>query len=115
MITCDPAIIYLVRNDNGSQLECRLTRDDTDLPVDLTNAVVRLKFRKKKATTILFTLLNIIVPSVNLPLGQALFEFSSANLDIPEGDYEGEIEVTFANGNIDTVYELITFKVRNDF
>ncbi len=115
MITCDPAIIYLVRNDNGSQLECRLTRDDSDVPVDLTDAVVKLRFRKKKTTIVLFTLTNITVAPVDLPNGQALFQFLAANLDLEPGLYEGEVEVTFNNSNIETVYETIDFQVRDDF
>jgi hypothetical protein len=115
MITCDPSIIYLVKDDNGSQLECRLTRDDSNLPVDLTGATVRLKFRKKRTTIILFTLTNITIAPVDLPNGQALFEFLAANLDLDAGLYEGEIEVTFSNSNIETVYEIIDFQIRDDF
>ncbi len=108
-------MIYLVRNDNGSQLECRLTRDDSDVPVDLTDAVAKLRFRKKGTSTVIFTLNNITVAPVDLPQGQALFQFSAANLNLQPGLYEGEVEVTFNNSNIETVYETIDFKVRDDF
>ncbi len=108
-------MIYLVRNDNGSQLECRLTRDDSDVPVDLTDAVAKLRFRKKGTSNVIFTLNNITVAPVDLPQGQALFQFSSANLNLQPGLYEGEVEVTFNNSNIETVYETIDFKVRDDF
>jgi len=108
-------MIYLVRNDNGSQLECRLTRDDSDVPVDLTDAVAKLRFRKKGTSNVIFTLNNITVAPVDLPQGQALFQFSAANLNLQPGLYEGEVEVTFNNSNIETVYETIDFQVRDDF
>jgi hypothetical protein len=31
------------------------------------------------------------------------------------GDYEGEIQVTFSNGGVQTVYDLLKFKMREDF
>jgi hypothetical protein len=31
------------------------------------------------------------------------------------GDYEGEIEIIFGDGQIQTVYDLLKFKVREDF
>jgi hypothetical protein len=31
------------------------------------------------------------------------------------GDYEGEIEITFSDSQIQTVYDLLKFKIRQDF
>jgi hypothetical protein len=31
------------------------------------------------------------------------------------GDYEGEIQITFSDGTIQTVYDLLKFKLREDF
>jgi hypothetical protein len=31
-MNCD--MIYLVKDDNGSQLECKITREDTDSPAN---------------------------------------------------------------------------------
>jgi hypothetical protein len=31
------------------------------------------------------------------------------------GDYEGEIQITFVDGTIQTVYDLLKFKLREDF
>jgi hypothetical protein len=113
MMNCD--MIYLVKDDNGSQVECIITRDNTGDPVDLTGATARLKFRKKRTTNILFTLTNIVDDQVDLEAGQTVFVFSAQNLDLEAGLYEGEVEVTFANSNIETVYEVIDFQVRDDF
>jgi hypothetical protein len=108
-------MIYLVKDDNGTQVECIVTRDNTGLPVDLTGATALLKFRRAGTSTILFTLTNISDDQVDLEAGQAVFQFSAANLDLPGGLYEAEVEVTFANSNIETVYEIIDFQVRADF
>jgi hypothetical protein len=108
-------MIYLVKDDNGTQVECIVTRDNTGLPVDLTGATALLKFRRVGTSTILFTLTNISDDQVDLEAGQAVFQFSAANLDLPGGLYEAEVEVTFSNSNIETVYEIIDFQVRADF
>jgi len=112
-MNCD--MIYLVKDDNGTQVECLITREDTGAAVNIDGAVARLKFRKKRTTTILFTLTNTFTTSADLVAGKALFEFSGANLDQPAGLYEGEVEVTFPNGNIETVFEIIEFQIRDDF
>jgi hypothetical protein len=31
------------------------------------------------------------------------------------GDYEGEIEITFSDGTKETIYDLLKFKIRDDF
>jgi len=31
------------------------------------------------------------------------------------GDYEGEIQITFADTTVQTVYDLLKFKLREDF
>lgn len=114
-MTCDTELIYLVKDDNGSQVECIISRDNTGLPIDLTGATAVLKFRKVRTSTILFTLTNLTNSQINLYKGQAVFEFSAANLDLEPGLYEGEIQVTFPNLNVETIYEVINFKVRDDF
>ena len=112
-MNCDT--IYLVKDDNGSQLECIITREDTGAVVNLTGAVALLKFRKVRTSTILFTLTNITTAPVDLPNGEALFQFSGANLNLAAGLYEGEVQVTFSNGNIETLYDTINFQIRDDF
>jgi hypothetical protein len=31
------------------------------------------------------------------------------------GDFEGEIEITFGDGQIQTLYDVLKFKIREDF
>ena len=41
--------------------------------------------------------------------------FSAGNLDQTEGFYEGEIEITYANSTVETLYDVLNFYVRSDF
>ena len=50
--------INLVQGDTGPQVKVTLTRSDTGAVQDLTGATVVMRFRKKRATAVLFTLTN---------------------------------------------------------
>ena len=41
--------------------------------------------------------------------------FSAGQLDLDPGDYEGEVEVVYADSSRETVYEIIPFVLREDF
>jgi hypothetical protein len=49
--------------------------------------------------------------------GVVVFYWSDdpTSLNGAAGDYEGEIQITFADTTIQTVYELLKFKLRQDF
>lgn len=108
-------MIYLVKNDVGSQISALITRDDTGEAVDLRTSTQRLRFRKVGTTTVLFTLTGEDLGDAAELQGIAVFTFSGTNLDQAAGRYEGEIEVTFPDANIETVYEVVSFIVRDDF
>jgi hypothetical protein len=108
-------MIYLVRNDVGSQIAATITRDDDGSAVDLRSSTQRLRFRKVGSTNVLFTLTGENLGEEAELQGICVFTFSGANLAIEEGRYEGEIEVTFADANIETVYETVQFILRDDF
>jgi len=104
----------LVQGDTGPQIRAVITRDDTGDVVDMSGATVRLRFRRKGTETVLFTLTAIDVGQ-NLQEGVAIFAFTEGDLDLPAGSYEGELEITFPDSNIETVYELLEFDLREDF
>jgi hypothetical protein len=108
-------MIYLVKGDIGSQIKATLTRDDDGAPVDLTGANVRLRVRKSGTTTTLFTTSASTASPSQLLAGIVIFTFSEANLNREPGRYEGEIEATFPDANIETVYEFVEFMLRDDF
>lgn len=107
--------LYLVQGDNGSQVKIVLTRDDTGDPVDLTGATVTLKFKKRNSASILSSINSSAFETSDLEGGVAIFVFNSIALDIASGNYVGEVEITFSNGNIETVYEELEFLVREDY
>jgi len=106
--------IYLVQGDTGPQIKVVLTRQDTGLAEDITDATVNLYFRKKFTETVLFTLTGQSTPD-EASAGTAVFVFSNGQLDIAPGDYEGEVEVVFDTGTRETVYEILQFPLRKDF
>lgn len=106
--------IKLVHGDTRPALVCNITDDTTGLPISLAGAVPRLKFRQVGSTTLTATVVGSVTDSLN---GQVTFFPASAPamLEGEPGDYEGEIEITFSDGQIQTVYDLLKFKVREDF
>ena len=65
-------------------------------------------------TTILFTLAAVDT-GTNLLNGIAVFSFSGTQLDLSEGYYAGEIEVTYSGGSTETVFKVLNFYIRADF
>lgn len=105
--------ILLVQGDTRPAIVCTLLDESTQLPIGLTGATPRLNFRAPGSPTILTTITGSITDGAN---GVCVFYPASA----PEmlagfGNFEGEIEITFADGQIQTVYELLKFKVRQEF
>ncbi len=106
--------IKLVRNDTRPALAVTITDRETGLPVDVTGATVRLKFRAVGATALAASLVAIPVAPAS---GSVLFDWTDEPTALagPAGDYEGEIETTFADGSVQTVFEVLRFRMREDF
>tara|TARA_R110000772_G_scaffold66607_3_gene148250 strand:- start:54 stop:383 length:330 start_codon:yes stop_codon:yes gene_type:complete len=104
----------LVKNDTGAQIKATLTHQNTGVVANFSGGSARLKFRKRGATAILFTLLAVDELE-SFAKGIALFKFGAGNLDLTTGYYEGEIEVTYLGGTVDTVFEVLSFYVRAEF
>jgi hypothetical protein len=104
--------IKLVQGDTLPQVLVTLTDEVTGLPVDVTGAAAVMRFRAAGTTTLRDTLVGSILNGAN---GQVVFSWGPTTLDVDPGDYEGEVEVTFSNGARQTVYDLLKFKVREDF
>lgn len=106
--------IKLVQGDTRPALVVNLTDDTTGDPLSIVGATALLKFRPVGEENVLTTLTGSISNGAN---GQVVFYWAQdpSSLDVPAGDYEAEIEITFADGQIQTVYDLLKFKVRSDF
>lgn len=106
--------IKLVQGDNLPEITLTLTDQQTgnalDLSASTTSVVVKL--RVLGGSTVLSTL------SCSKPNGGAdgivKFYFPATTLNIPAGQYQGEIEISF-NGQILTVFDLLQFTLRAQF
>lgn len=104
----------LVQSDQAPQIQAVLKRADDNSVINFAGGSSALKFRAKGATTTLFTLAAADVGD-NFQDGIAVFSFSGTQLDLAEGYYEGEIEITYSSGTIETVFKILDFYVRADF
>lgn len=106
--------IKLVKDDTRPALVCNITDSTTGSVIVLTGATVRLYFRAVGSSTLQATVLGSVT---NGAAGEVTFYPASAPamLQGSAGDYEGEIEITFSDGQIQTVYDVLKFKVRDDF
>lgn len=84
---------------------------ETWAPIDVTGANVALRLRELGSSTVKSTLNCSVLDGVN---GKVITNFPEGTLD-KAGTFEGELEVTFSSGGIQTVYDLIKLKVRGDF
>ena len=107
-------IYQLVQGDQAPQIQAKLTRDDDGTAIDFSGGSCALKFRAKGTTTILFTLAAADVGQ-NFQEGIAVFSFSNAQLELDEGYYEGEIEITYDGGTVETIFQVLDFYIRTDF
>lgn len=107
-------VIRLVQGDSRPVITLTLTNEATGLPLDLSQAstIVYVKFRAAGSTTLLSTI--ACQKYTDGSDGMVQFSFSNGVLNVPPGMYEGEIEVDF-NGETQTVYDVMKFRVRQEF
>ncbi len=106
--------IKLVQGDNLPEITLTLTDSNTGSAIDLSAATttVQVKFRAAGTSTVLATLACSKVTDGSD--GKVSFFFPGSTLNIAAGAYEGEVEISF-NGLIQTIYDVIKFRLREDF
>jgi hypothetical protein len=105
----------LVQGDDAPQIKVTLTRAETGAIIDLTNKTAVMKFRKNGTERLIATLSDI-ASAANNEQGIAIFRWGTTDLDGSPGLYEGEIEITDdLTGRVETVYEKMDFRLREDF
>ena len=114
--------IQLVQGDDGPDLNLTLRDSNTGDPgdpdswdpIDVSdaNTTVSMKFRLSNTTTVLETLTFTKVNGGTN--GEVLLTWNPTSLDVDPGNYEGEIEID-ENGKIQTLPNLIKFKLRSQF
>jgi len=122
--------IKLVQGDTRPQLVLSLTDDTTGDPIDVSTATVRMRFRALGSTTVLSTMTaskiaGRVLEDGTIDLtspydtpgvgGRCVISWSAGALSLDPGDYEGEIEITFADTTVQTVYDTLKFKLRGQF
>ena len=121
-------VIELVAGDTMPELDIILKDSNTALSgqtlsatdhatwaiISLASAsAVRMKFRKSDTTVILETITCSIVGDGTA--GNVIMTWLSDTLAGLAGMYEGEIEITYNNGKISTVRDLLKFDIRAGF
>lgn len=108
-----PELTLTLKDSNTAAAGKTLDENDdtTWAPINLTGATVRLRIRELGSSTVKATLTCSVTNPTN---GVVATDFPSGTLDTA-GVFEGEIEITFSDGGIQTVYDLLKFNVRGDF
>jgi hypothetical protein len=122
--------IKLVQGDTKPALILSLTDENSGEPIGISGSTTRMYFREAGTTTILATLTGTLLAGkvledgtidTDAPYdtpgagGRVQFNWGSTDLDQDPGNYEGEVEITFSDGTIQTVYDLLKFRIRQDF
>lgn len=111
------SVIKLVQGDNLPEITLTLTNRQTGEPLDLSasTTTVNVKLRASSGTTVLAVLPCSKVSGTPVGIdGKVKFYFPDNTLDLPAGQYQGEIEISF-NGQILTVFDLLQFVLRAEF
>lgn len=108
-----PELTFNLKDSNTAASGLTLNSEDstTWAPVNLTNGAVKLRIREVGTTTVNAT----ITATISAPTAGTCTLIFPSSTWIKAGTYEGEIEFTKADGNIQTVQDFIKFKVREDF
>tara|TARA_R110000822_G_scaffold169136_1_gene309148 strand:+ start:107 stop:436 length:330 start_codon:yes stop_codon:yes gene_type:complete len=106
-------VIRLVQGDQKPDITLQLTDNMSGNSVDLSAATtsILVYFRAAGTTTVLSTITCTKTDAVN---GIISFDFAPDVLDVAAGMYEGEVEIDF-NGDIQSPYDLLKFRVRAQF
>jgi hypothetical protein len=107
-------LISLVSGDGVANLQVTLVRDDTGLSFNAGGADINLRLRKKGSTTLLTTI-NYANDASDPTDGRVVFSMGDFLSTALAGYYEGEVEVVFADDTTQTVYQIINFRVREQF
>ena len=110
-----PEINLTLKDSNTAASGQTLDEDDstTWAIIDITDPTIKVKFRLLGATSILDTMTCVkVAPTTG---GQCYMPWNSDTLAVSAGTYEGEIELTYTDGSILTLFDRLKFKVRDDF
>ena len=110
-----PEVNLTLKDSNTAAAGLTLDPDDSSTwaPIDITNPSIKVKFRALGSSSVLDTMTcTKVVPYTD---GACYMPWNADTLDVSAGTYEGEIEITYTNGSIWTIFDRLKFKVRADF
>ena len=108
-----PELTFTLKDSNTAAAGFILDESDSSTwqAINVTGATVKLRLRELGSTTLKATLNCVVTDGA---AGKVATDFPAGTLDTA-GTFEGELELTFSGGGIQTVNDLIKFKVRSDF
>jgi len=89
---------YIKQNDTRPELDVFL-RDDKDRTINVTGATVKFNMRNASDNSVKINLGS--VTTVSSTAGRVKYSFSSADTDT-SGNFDGEFQVTFVGGQVET-------------
>jgi len=104
--------IRLVQGDTRPYIRATL-KDADGTAINVSGSTVNFKFRKSGESATLFTVV-CTQPNGGAD-GVVQFNFPVGGLNVEAGSYEGELEVDYGSGDIQTVYDMLKFTVRAQF
>ena len=110
-----PEITFTLRDSNTAAVGVNLDPEDptTWAALDISDSTIQVKFRALGSTEVLDTLTCVrVAPYTD---GVCYLVWNPETLDVDAGTYEGEIFVTYIDGSILTIFDLLKFKIREDF
>lgn len=102
------ADITLVQGDTAPDLVAVLHEEDDVTPINLTDCTVA--FQMRKADDRRYTV-NAVMVIEDAPNGQVRYEWAENDLAVP-GEYQGQFEITFSDGKVQTTRVPFTIEVR---
>jgi|TARA_R110000751_G_scaffold256144_1_gene355642 hypothetical protein len=89
---------YIKQNDTRPELDVFL-RDDKDRTINVTGATVKFNLRNASDNTVKIN--NGSVTTVSSTSGRVKYSFAASDTDTA-GNFDGEFEVTFVGGQVET-------------
>jgi hypothetical protein len=110
-----PQLNFTIR-DSATAVDNNTVLDENDSStwaiINITGYVIKLKFKALNSSDVLFTESLAIISGSG---GTCSMIWPADSLDVAAGMYEGELELTDGSGKVQTVYDKLKFKIREQF
>ena len=109
-----PQLNFTLRDSKTAVAGKTLDEDDSSTwaIIDITGYSIELKFRAANSSTVLFTEALGITSASG---GTCYMIWPADSLDVAAGIYEGELQLTDGSSKVQTVFDKLKFKVREQF